>query len=204
MQDENLMTRIINHLMLNACFMQDIGLYHGKMGITIFFAHYSRYTKEVAYNDFAEELLDEIYQEISIKTSIDFESGLCGIGWGIEYLLQNGFFEGDSNDILSELDAKVMERDIRRFSDTTLHTGLNGISCYINKRLSSSQSEANQIPFDDIYISEWKLINNSAYISDNDVFIDILNTLPYGDNILSWKLGLHNGCAGWGIKKIIG
>ncbi|MDR2773648.1 MAG: hypothetical protein LBC19_02690 [Tannerella sp.] len=42
--EKEILPRIANHLMINASFLSDLGLYHGKMGIVLFFAHYSRYT----------------------------------------------------------------------------------------------------------------------------------------------------------------
>ena len=43
----------------------------------------------------------------------------------IEYLKTEGFIEADTNDILSEVDKQIMERDVRRITDYTLETGLD-------------------------------------------------------------------------------
>ena len=48
--------RIANVLLLNASFIDNPGLLNGKMGIAIFFYHYSRYTKNKIYEDYAGEL----------------------------------------------------------------------------------------------------------------------------------------------------
>ena len=85
--------KIINTLLLNASFIDNLGLMHGKMGISIFFFHLARQTQNKIYEDYAGELIDEIYEEISANTLVDFENGLAGIGWGIEYLAQNNFIE---------------------------------------------------------------------------------------------------------------
>ena len=37
--------QIVDYLILNSSGMSDLGLYHGKVGVAIFFAHYSRYLK---------------------------------------------------------------------------------------------------------------------------------------------------------------
>lgn len=39
---DQILTRIANHLIINTSFMTDLGLYHGKMGIVLFFAHYAQ------------------------------------------------------------------------------------------------------------------------------------------------------------------
>ena len=100
--------RIINVLLLNASFIDNLGLMHGKMGIAIYFFHLARETKNPVYEDYAGELIDEIYEEITINTPLDFENGLAGIGWGIEYLVQNGFLEADTNEVLEEFDKRLI------------------------------------------------------------------------------------------------
>ena len=90
---------IINTLLLNASFIM-----HGKMGITIFFFQLARQTKNQIYEDYAGELIDEIYEEITANTPVDFENGLAGIGWGIENLIENEFIEANTDKVLEELD----------------------------------------------------------------------------------------------------
>lgn len=83
----------IERLVLNVSFLTDLGLFHGKMGHAIFFAHYGRLVDNVSYENFAGELLEEVYEEINISLPVNMEYGLCGIGWGIEYLVGQGFME---------------------------------------------------------------------------------------------------------------
>jgi hypothetical protein len=80
--EHSLLLRIARHLMLHASFIPENGLYHGKMGIVLFFAHYGRYSENSPYGDFAGELLEDICEDIHVNTPADFENGLCGIGWG--------------------------------------------------------------------------------------------------------------------------
>lgn len=96
--------RIANVLLLNASFIDNPGLLNGKMGIAIFFYHYSRYTKNKVYEEYAGELIDEIYEEINTSTPVNFENGLTGIGWGIEYLVHNGFIEANTDEVLADID----------------------------------------------------------------------------------------------------
>lgn len=200
---KELMDRIVNNLMVYASGINDLGLYHGKMGIILFFAHYARYTNESVYDDFAGNLLDDVFEKINTGLSIDFESGLAGIGWGIEYLLQNQFVEGSSNDILEEVDIKIMQHDIRRFRDLSIKTGIEGISYYVSKRIDSSLKNNEALPFDKIYLSEWKTAYNNPIPPDKQILLNIINNLPDDDNIVEWELGLESGCAGWGLKQIV-
>lgn len=45
-------------------------------------------------------------------------------------LEKHGFIEGNTDEILEEVDWKVMEREVRRISDDNLETGLVGIAVY--------------------------------------------------------------------------
>ena len=52
------------YLTINSSFTGDLGLFHGRMGIILFFAHYARATQSKHYEDFAGCLLDELYEEV--------------------------------------------------------------------------------------------------------------------------------------------
>ncbi len=130
--------RIINTLLLNVSFINNIGLMHGKMGISIFFFHLARRTKNKIYEDYAGELIDEIYEEISANTPVDFENGLAGIGWGIEYLVQNGFIEADTNEVLEEFDNKVFNEFIYNIpKELNLLNGILGYGVYFLNRVKN-------------------------------------------------------------------
>ena len=58
-EDDILLERIATLLIIQTSAMDDVGLYYGKMGIVLFFAHYARYTGCSVYEDFADELMGE-------------------------------------------------------------------------------------------------------------------------------------------------
>ena len=97
--------QVVYHLMLQSPFTKEIGLFHGKMGITLFFYNYYRYTNNIVYSDYAGDLLDDIWENLHNRFPDTFESGLTGIAWGIEYLIQNNFVSGNGNEICEEIDA---------------------------------------------------------------------------------------------------
>jgi hypothetical protein len=98
--------KIANTLVLYSYCIENKGLIHGKMGIVLFLYHYARYFKESLYNEFADTLFDEIMEDI-IKTSNDFEYGLIGIGWAIDYLIKKGFVEGNPDELLEDVDTRI-------------------------------------------------------------------------------------------------
>lgn len=107
---EDRLCRIANVLLLNGSFIDNLGLLKGKIGIAIFFYHYSIYTQNKTFEDYAGKLIDEICESISNNIPVDFENGLTGIGWGIEYLVKNRFFEADNNEVLAEVDNAILQQ----------------------------------------------------------------------------------------------
>jgi hypothetical protein len=131
--------RITNTLLLNASFIDNLGLMHGKMGIAIYFFHLARETENQIYEDYAGELIDEIYDEISISTPSDFENGLAGIGWGIEYLVQQGFIEADTDEVLESIDNQL-HPSRNHILGIGLLNGLVGLGYYYLKRIQNVNS----------------------------------------------------------------
>ncbi len=101
---------IAHQLMLNTCTEKHLGLLNGKIGMTIFFLHYSQYSQDSLYEDFAGELIKDIYKGLHTIYSYNFQQGLCGIGFGMEHLLQHQFVEADEdNDIFLEPDKRITD-----------------------------------------------------------------------------------------------
>lgn len=219
--------RIARHLIVNSSYTDKLGLYDGKMGIVIFFAHFAQYIQKKIYNDYAGKLLDEVYAEIHTETPINFRNGLCGIGWGMEYLLQNNFLEGNSNDVLAGIDEKIMERDPLRICDNSFETGAAGILFYIVTRLLSTRKEKNDIPFIPSYLDSWNKValaesqkqtdlghfsnlflqwknNEEVKFTVNKLIPNmLLSSTTRDEEYMYLPFGLKNGCAGIGLKNIL-
>ncbi|MBF0576026.1 lanthionine synthetase LanC family protein [Dysgonomonas sp. GY617] len=67
----------------------NLGLATGKMGYCLYFYVLSRKLNNKEYQDTAEKLLDEIFDNIQMVSGIDVKNGLAGIGLGIDYLIKN-------------------------------------------------------------------------------------------------------------------
>ena len=179
--DEILLKRIVNHQMLYGSFCGDLGVLNGKMGIVLFFFHYARYTKNVLYEDFAAELLEEIYEDVHLDMNIQFLDGLCGIGWGITYLVEQQFVTGDIEELLQDIDRKIMEFAPKRLTDYSLETGLEGIAYYVMGRLKVSPVETKLFSVDyveeleEIYLASWR--SSNVYSSQR-----ILDRIMESDN----------------------
>ncbi len=191
-----LLKEIADHHILRGLFCQEQGLWKGKMGMSVFFFLLSRHTANHWYEEFACELLDDVCNGLSQYCSVTFDEGLCGIGWAIEFLKKEGFVEGDTDEILEEVDKKVMERDVRRITDLSLETGLAGIAAYVRSRLDSERMSGNCQPFDAEYLVdldcacrkyniEWK---TDAYCTTS-LWRTIQTQLPVKDD-QAWQKGL--------------
>ncbi|NJO92976.1 MAG: glycosyltransferase [Chloroflexia bacterium] len=113
-------------LLLNASFLNNLGLLDGKMGIALFLYHYARYTKNEIYSNYAGELIDEIYVEVNNNTPFDLANGLTGISLGLEYLVINNFVEADLDAILEEID----EMFLKNIQLEESSNGLDGLLLY--------------------------------------------------------------------------
>ena len=99
--------RITDTLLINGGFLDNSGLYTGEMGLVLFFFHYARFTQNELFSDYGFELIEKVQNRIHEGTLINYQDGLTGIGSTIEYLVQNGFIEADTDDILEDFDKRI-------------------------------------------------------------------------------------------------
>lgn len=142
---------------LNACFTSDSGLFRGKMGFVVYFSHYAKNTGYAIYEALIDRLFDEIYSSLDGRTPINLEAGLCGIGWGIEYLIHQGFVKGNADELLEDIDSQIMERNPLYIKDYSFRTGLSGILYYVMIRLSSPR-DTPKLPFENSYLQNLRKI----------------------------------------------
>lgn len=125
--------KIANTLLLYSYHIDSIGLFNGKMGIALYLYRYARYADCKYYSEFADELLDKVLDSIN-HSSPDFESGISGVGWCINYLMKNEYVEGDPNDVLLNVDKRV-------FSQLSCNpiTSMLGQGIYLLERLKDNR-----------------------------------------------------------------
>lgn len=206
------------YLTINGSYLNDLGLFHGKMGIVLFFSELAHASQNSAYEDLASNLLGEIYEGIHYDLPINLENGLCGIGWGMEYLVQHRLMEGDTDEILSDIDQKVMEINPLRMKDFSLRRGLGGIAYYVLARLNASR-QSDTLPFDKDYLNALQEAISLADFSQekeiglklSESLLQVLNgqhiNLQLPPFLTSYEmketsfddvlLGLENGLTGW-------
>ena len=97
---------ILRYGILKAEVVESPGLYCGRLGFAIIFYEYSRYSGDLLFEQFADDILDSIL-ELSYETPLDLENGLIGIKWGVRYLLEKEFIEGEIDFVLSDINKRI-------------------------------------------------------------------------------------------------
>lgn len=150
--------KMLNHLILHANDVPNaIGLLDGKMGIALVLAHYARCSRKKNIEHAADFLVENVMNQLTTTVSIDFANGLSGIGWGIEYLIQNNYMKGCGADILQNIDERIMQFDVTRIKDWSLGKGLLGILHYVLYHLQGVNKSGSTV-FDDSYLTSWKSV----------------------------------------------
>ena len=117
---EIILKQLTDKLLLSLKGSYPAGLFHGKMGLTVYLYHLSKIESNPEYESIAGELLDRILlHDLSPNHSIDVEGGLAGIGLGVTYLVKNRFVEGDLNRLLEDIDNAICRRIV--FADKSSH-----------------------------------------------------------------------------------
>ncbi len=159
----------------------NIGLLNGKMGYAISLFHIARIIHENSYKDQAYNLIETIYKNISNLKSYSYSNGLLGIGCGFQYIIDKNFIDGNSDEVLYEIDLLVrVIIDSKVIKNLDLEDGLCGIGYYLYLRLKNKINDDNQlITLKNkeylIYLIDWieelliiekkdQILNNTYYI----------------------------------------
>lgn len=139
---ENLKMKVlqeISDLIMKSPEITKPGLWDGNMGICIYLYHMARLMNDSNYEKTADQLLESVYQNID-SNSISFYSGISGIGWGIDYLIQKGFCRGNVDEILRDIDSLVFRYfHENRMLGISSSKGLTGLLFYVTTRLKHTK-----------------------------------------------------------------
>ncbi|MDR2232935.1 MAG: hypothetical protein LBE56_07415 [Tannerella sp.] len=86
-----------------------IGLYHGKMGLCVYFYELAGLTSEKKYRIAADKMFNDIVNQVSDSIEIDHPNGLSGICMAINFLIEAGYIEGNPNHVLKSFDDKILQ-----------------------------------------------------------------------------------------------
>jgi hypothetical protein len=169
----------------SAAKITDTGLLHGKMGICIYFYLLGKHTGVNTCTKQADNLLDEVVNNIKKNTAISFEHGLTGIGSGIEFLSQNRFIEANTDITLNGIDVALLKHlhSEPKF-ELNLFDGLLGFLTYVIQRLKANngkKSKCKELNAELLVLLISKIdfmINSSDFRTNSDVSFDCFSDLP--------------------------
>ncbi len=200
LQMDTTLRKIADYLLLKSSYIRDIGLFHGKMGIvTSLFAYANKYDDKLM-EEYAWDLLQQVYEGVHSDLPIGLENGLIGIGYGVTLLYENKWVEGELDSILSDIDEKIMERDPRRIKDFSLRSGIGGLLLYLTIRERANGAPAT---FDSQYLTELhdKVLNNDFKVRETNL-IDMLNMPSFKEtDYIDQPIGIDGGSAYYVLKR---
>jgi len=174
------------------------GLIGSDMGISIFLYQYAKINKDKTFEMVADFFLDYFCIKDDKHIPINFGDGKTGVGWCIEYLVQNGFCEGDTDVLLENVDRDLFKTlNVQKQFTLDLLNGLTGYLMYIVSRLNdkrgsvSTHTEINKSSLRMIINQIDKLMPDYFDIITKDISFDLLWTFPLLLIILKKALGLN-------------
>lgn len=194
--------KIADYLLLKSPYIHDIGLFHGKMGVVVSLYAYANKYHDQLLEDFAWDLLQQIYENVHTDMPIGMEYGLAGIGYGTTLLSKLGLVECDLNSVLADVDAKIMERDPRRMSDYSVRTGAGGVLLYLALR---HETYGTALTFDNLYMAELKSAAADKVMPNPDTdILGILNKPLFAVcDYIEKPVGIDGGSAYYILKDIL-
>lgn len=210
---------LINYLVLHSMDSpNEVGLFRGQMGYVIALSKYARQHNVPQLETIADFLCDNVFSRAGALRDISFATGLSGICWGIEYLVQEGILDGNAETYCSGVDDQVMRTDVSRVSDFSLESGLGGLWHYVQARLQGNHRANLKVPFDEEYLAKWAEIierNPTALpLGSKQIIADSLNGTLKPAKISVWQfiedssdipignLSLVNGISGYLLKTM--
>lgn len=169
------MEQIIDDLKSVAHSMEDIGLLDGKTGVALYFYHLSRYENDQRLSDFAYDLLTDSAKLLNRNTPINFDVGITGIGWALEHLIQNGFIDGNADQMLLKFDRMVMRALI--FEENNLTTIVSIGFYYVSRLRYRINDEESAIVLDLKYNTIFLIDELERQILDNAASDEVMYLL---------------------------
>lgn len=151
--------RLLNRLVLGSIDMENkIGLLTGQMGIIIVLALYARHKKKPFLEEAADYLFDNMVNKLNCSYGIGLASGIAGINWGVEFLVQKGLMPGSADDLCKNLDEYIILNDIFYMTDFSLDNGLLGLWYSIWSRIQGNLIAGLPLPFNERYLDNWEIV----------------------------------------------
>lgn len=195
---DNVLFQIASYLIMKASNVRDIGLYHGKMGIVCSLYSYSFTTGNKCFEDYAWDLFQDVYSGVYESMPLGVENGLAGVGCGVIMINQMLKMDTNLNDVLWEIDKKIMLHDPRRMTDMSFRSGALGLWSYITMRKKFGILSS----IDEVYQKELGecIINNNAVENTKTIMDDIAKPSWEASEYQGKAMGIDAGMAYYLLK----
>ncbi len=147
------------------------GLVDGRMGLAILYAGYARAFRSEEFDDRASQLFSDVCRRLAADSlPLTFRNGAFGIGWGMVYLVDNGFVGPDDvRDELAAIDAlAVRTAPLRWVADLSVDKGLCGLMAYCTARLGYARRQGDPVPFPQDFLEELRRAAWQAVLACRD------------------------------------
>jgi len=189
---KNILLKIANTLVVNKQNLDRIGLLKGLTGSALFLYQYSCYTKNETYNILADDILDDIFESLKNINVYDIEYGLSGIGWCVEYLILNNFVEGESDEVLEDIDIRLFDvLKNKKLENNNIDIPLLNHGLYILSRIKNKSTTENQLEIIKNILNQIDIsLDNEdpypiVYLNSIIYFLFSLNNKNIQDNVIS-------------------
>lgn len=219
-EKESLCQMVVEHVVCNACDMTSYGLLNGMLGVCLTLYSYAQNNQAPSLKVYAEHLLQKCLDNIDINTPLSFSNGLCGISWGIDYLIYNGYADGIPMEIFEDIDFQISKMAPSRL-DNSLEYGFKGLLHYIlaHSKMSGYKKDNFNLEFiNDVHktvigklqkendfeliqlclqFENWYKSNQSEYIAQLSHFVQLNKTAITSHNYKSYPVCLSKGLCGF-------
>lgn len=115
-----------------------LGLKNGRCGLSLLSFLLSE--KDEKYKERASTNLDYLLEHVYESSSLSFNEGLMGIGWTLEYLIQNQYMSNSSDKLLYEIDDIIYRWVTFHLLDSfSINNGYIGVLLYFCYRLKGDR-----------------------------------------------------------------
>lgn len=100
LNEEAIVHKLTDYILLNSCSLSSSGLYNGKAGIALTLFEVAKYFNDIYIEERASELLRETL--LTKNDDIGFENGLSGVGYVLLYLIENNFVDASFEELFGD------------------------------------------------------------------------------------------------------
>ena len=192
---------IVDYVLLRSSYIKDISFFHGKMGLVVTLYFYAEKYNDDALKEYAWELFQQVYNGIHSEMPLGLENGLVGIAYGVTILRKHNLVDCVLNDVIGDIDDKIMKHDIRRIDDFSLRSGISGLLLYIRER----QLVEPITSFDNLYFNELQsVISNKNVSCPRCSLIDILTQPTFSESeYIEKPLDIDGGSSFYVLKSVL-